>query len=453
MDVLFMKRGCLAILLAGLACAPGAAQRSHPLEGRWEGWIDREGAKLSTVIDISEAGGTLRGEVTYSDGLSLRTRLTRIRLSGSRVSWNASGMGGSAQFAGRLRKDTLRGPVTIGDAQAELWLARTGAVPEPAWTPETVRFQGANDGVSIAGTLLLPSGEGPYPAILLLNGSGNAPRATLWPFAEAFARNGIAALIYDKRGTGESSGDWQAGPFLALAGDAVRALRLLRERRDIDPARIGLWGASEGAYLAPAVMKEDRRIAFLVLMSTAVVTPAEQDLQRIRREMQSVGYGEGEIRDAVRLRRAAYEYLRTGRGRDSVAALRERMRGRTWMRHSGFRLGAPDGDPWWGWARTKMDYDPVPLLEQVRVPVLALYGGADLVVEPDQNATLLQAALRRAANRDVTVRIFPGADHSLVLPAGVRPDTNGRWDFHRAGPGAVDTMVAWLRARALASGS
>jgi alpha-beta hydrolase superfamily lysophospholipase len=448
-----MLRSWLAILLAGLACAPGDAQRSHPLEGRWEGWIDREGAKLSTVIDIAEGSGTLRGDVTYSDGLSLRTRLTRIRLSGSRVSWNAAGVSGSARFAGRLRKDTIRGPVTIGAAQAELWLVRTGPVPDPVWIQEAVRFQGANDRVSIAGTLLLPRGDGPHPAVVLLNGSGNAPRGTLWPFAEAFARNGIAALIYDKRGTGESSGDWEASPFLALASDAVRAVRLLRERDDIDSTRLGLWGASEGGYLVPAVMKEDGRIAFAILMSTAVVKPAEQDLQRIRREMRSAGWGEDEVRDAVALRRSAYEYLRTGRGRDSLVALRERMLGRAWMRHSGFSLGAPDGDAWWGWARTKMDYDPLPLLEQVRVPVLALYGGADLVVQPERNAALLQAALRRAANYDVTIRTFPGADHSLILPAGARPDTNGQWDFHRVGPGAVDTMVAWLRARALTSGS
>jgi pimeloyl-ACP methyl ester carboxylesterase len=165
--------------------------------------------------------------------------------------------------------------------------------------------------------------------------------------------------------------------------------------------------------------------------------------------MRALGYADRDIRDAVALRNAAYEYLRTGRGRETLAAQRERRLDRRWMRSPGFSLGEPDGDPWWGWARSKMDYNPVPLFERLRVPVLALYGGHDFVVQAERNAALLRDAL--AANTDVTIRIFPGADHSLTLPAGERSDTNGRWDFHRVGPGAVDTMVAWVKKRVGAS--
>lgn len=481
------------ILLASTVCTAACGNPfANPLAGRWEGAIERDGARLATVIDIVATRDSVYGPLVLSDGVNTGTRVSGVRHDLRRVSWTAVGAGGWSQFTGELRGDTLQGEVRIGIQRARMRLVRAGAVPDPAYREESVRFAGGDDDVTLAATLLVPSGAGRHPAVVLLGGSGPGPRSVLRPFADAFARAGIAALMYDKRGDGESSGDWRTSAFIALASDARAAIRWLHGRPDVDTGRIGLWGVSEGAYLVPAtaawpaanravdgargptapagpwdreasagdgavegVVGRTREggvvhVDWIVLMSAALVPPAEQDLVRVSREMRAQGFDDAAIAQALALRRAAHDYISTGRGRAELAEMRERHAGARWFHDPAIGIAPIDEDPWWRWYRSKLDFDPVPLWARLDVPVLAVWGGADLVVDADRNARLLERALPDDGTRDLTIRILPGADHGLQLPAGHRADTGGRWDWHRFGPGAMDTMIAWARARVAA---
>ena len=132
---------------------------------------------------------------------------------------------------------------------------------------EVVMFH--NGEVTLGGTLLLPETPRPCPGVALVHGSGDDTRDDYRVFARYFAERGIATLIYDKRGVGASTGSWRAGTFTELAGDALAAVRLLAQRGDIDSRRIGLWGCSEGGWVAPLAASQSPDVRFLVAISAA----------------------------------------------------------------------------------------------------------------------------------------------------------------------------------------
>ncbi|HTF31477.1 MAG TPA: alpha/beta fold hydrolase, partial [Flavitalea sp.] len=137
---------------------------------------------------------------------------------------------------------------------------------------ERMSFQNAD--AKLDGTLLIPSTKGPHPAIVLLHGSGPLTRYSFGPYPHFFTSLGFAVLIYDKRGAGSSSGtriDASTGAAMKnsfypdeLAGDALAAMRVLQQRKDIDPGKIGFWGSSEGGMLATQVAARSRRVAFAI---------------------------------------------------------------------------------------------------------------------------------------------------------------------------------------------
>ena len=119
-----------------------------------------------------------------------------------------------------------------------------------AYSEQEVQF--ANGEVVLAGTLLIPNGEGPHPALAMMHGSGPGPRMGNFAEAQSLARDGVAVLIYDKRGSGASvGGHYRFDGYEALASDGVAAFEFLQSRSDIDPNQIGLWGTSEGGWTAP----------------------------------------------------------------------------------------------------------------------------------------------------------------------------------------------------------
>src|SRR5262249_38595848 len=116
--------------------------------------------------------------------------------------------------------------------------------------------------LTLAGTLILPSGPPPYPAAFLFHGSGRQPRAL--SLARWFAERGFAALAYDTRGVDESTGDFRAGPFMDLCPDGLAAVEYLKSREEIDRRPIGVWGLSQGGWLGPLAASRSADISFVI---------------------------------------------------------------------------------------------------------------------------------------------------------------------------------------------
>ncbi len=298
---------------------------------------------------------------------------------------------------------------------------------------EEVRFQ--NGEVALAGTLYVPSGTGPHPAVIFIHGSGDASRETYRYYADILARRGIAVLIYDKRGVGASTGSWRASPFSALADDALTGINFLKGHSAIDAKRIGAWGGSEGAVIAPWIASRSADVAFVVMQAVTGVTFAQQNLYQNERHLRAVTNSEADVAQGLNIVNLQQHYARTGTGWQAYADARQAVQEKAWASALGSLL-SPD-NWWWNWYRTKMDYGPIPMLEKVRVPVLAVWGENDVLVPVTESRAAIEAAFTRSGNRNVTCRVYAGADHSIQTESWL----HGR----RPEPSYMDFLSEWIQ--------
>lgn len=311
------------------------------------------------------------------------------------------------------------------------------------FTEEEISFNNAD--VTLVGTLRVPSTKGPHPAIVFIHGSGPQDRG-FGPLAAAFAGRGVAVLTYDKRGVGDSTGDFTGVPFYELAGDALAGVRFLKTREEVDPDRIGVWGVSQGGWLGPLAASQSADVAFVISVSGPGVSPKEQMLFYRGNQLRDAGLSDQEVEEATRLRRRVWDYLAGGEGRQEVHAELERAKKKSWfseLASQGFPRALPDpaamNESELRWYRQEMNYDPVAALEKVSVPVLEIFGEEDELVPVEESVEIMTLAFERGGNKDVTFKVFPGADHAIQ----VFSQRGGR----RFAPGYVETMIGWLEKR------
>ncbi|MBG0561302.1 alpha/beta hydrolase family protein [Actinoplanes aureus] len=270
------------------------------------------------------------------------------------------------------------------------------AAPAHADVPEVVTAPAAftNDtGERLHGLVYTPrTASGPLPAMVLLGGSGPVKHGSLAAEAKAFAAQGIAVFAYDKRTTGYSESHRD---YAALADDAVDAVTMMRNRPGVDRAHVGVWGISEGGWVAPLAGAKSPEVGFLVLASTPALSPMRTENWNTRNKIYASG-----VRGSL------------------VSTLSDQP----------LRVLEDAG------AFAESRYEPRPTLTQVTQPVLAVYGSRDVQVPAAESARVLTETVRG----HLSVRIMTGADHLL------REGTN----VHAGYPEVVGTWV-----RAVASGT
>ncbi len=333
---------------------------------------------------------------------------------------------------------------------------------------EDVTFD--NGDITLAGTLTLPEGAGPHPAIILMTGSGAQTRdeqvAPGFPIfrliADYLTRQGIAVLRYDDRGTGESGGDYSAATVFDLASDGKAAVAYASSRPEIDPDQVGVLGHSEGGlYAAILGADPDSGVAFIISMAgpgvplSAVLVRQNELIMRAAGSSEEVIALQLEFLDAAIPLIIARDWdavdqlvvettlaqLATVSDEDLAAAGITDREAYAQQQADNFRANYANE-----WFATGLEYDPAPDWAQTTVPVLAVFGELDLQVDPLQNAEPLETAVRSGGNEDVTVVILDGANHLFqqaetgaiqeyaVLPPEFVPDF-------------LPTLSDWLLAR------
>ncbi len=290
---------------------------------------------------------------------------------------------------------------------AQRWNARRVKLRQ-----EEITF--TNGSVTISGTLVLPASQPPHPVIIFAaGGSSYGTREMFRHLAEFFALHGVAGLIYDKRGLGRSTGDWLRAGFNDLADDALAGVRLLKTRADIDARHIGLMGASQSGWIVAVAAARSPDVAFIISQSGSGVGVEEQELYRGEAWLRADGFSEGDIRDAVKFIRQRYQCAVTGEGWDALAELEREASQKSWFAYTGGHAGK--SHPFWHFWRLIRTFDPVPVLEKVHCPVLALLGAKDTFLPAEKSARIWQAALSKAGNKDVTIKVYTDGDHSLII--------------------------------------
>jgi pimeloyl-ACP methyl ester carboxylesterase len=301
------------------------------------------------------------------------------------------------------------------------------------YTAEEVGFE--NGDTHLAGTLLQPLTPGPHPAIVMLHGSGPATRESLQPFADVFARNGIAVLLHDKRGTGASTGNWMRATFEDLASDAIAAVQYLKTRHEINPRQIGLQGTSFGGWVAPLAASRSTDVAFVIVESAPAISPLEHERMRVRSQLRADGFPQEVIARALAFMDQKFDVARTGEGWPKLEEAMKRANDEGWSSY----VNPPTSldSLQWNWTNL-LSYDPLPALEKLTCPVLVLYGQLDTIVSATKNRRRMEAALKRAGNRDATIKVFEKANHGFFAAI-----TGGR----REGPSLKGLVPGYLQAR------
>ncbi|HEV8583035.1 MAG TPA: alpha/beta hydrolase [Thermoanaerobaculia bacterium] len=426
-----MKKTFLFLLSLSLGAA------ADPLAGHWEGAVVRLGAVQPIQVDFRQEGDRWTAAVDVPErGLyGMPADEVRYEPPALRLKF----LYGDAALRVDAETAEITGVIEAWEPDVRVHLKRAEA-PPPAFREEEVRF--ASGGLSLAGTLLLPLSPGPHPAVVLVHGSGPAGRTDgrYRSHGIFFARHGIAALIYDKR-TG-----FEDATFDDLAGDAAAAVRFLKARAEVDPARAGLAGYSQGGWLAPLAASRIDGVAFLILQVGPAVSVEEQELQRVRFGMAAEGFSEEDVARAAAYTRLVFDAAYRGAAWSKLAAATEKAKGTKWAEQVQLAAAAEDLE---GWRRQR--YDPAAVLKRTRIPVLALFGERDTVVPPSENAALMERYLEEAGNRDVTIKIFPRANHNLEWFGELRGGTwswpEGYWIWAKQAPDYADVVIGWLRAR------
>jgi fermentation-respiration switch protein FrsA (DUF1100 family) len=293
----------------------------------------------------------------------------------------------------------------------------TSAHENFATKEEEVSFQSGT--ITLSGTLILPATERPCAAVVIVHGSSPNVRDPLLGFAtEVFAQHGVAALVYDKRGYGKSSGNPNKNSLYSLADDALAAVHYLQSRADIDPKRVGLEGDSQAGWIIPIAASRDKDIAFIVLVAASGVSPAQQGVFNIEHHLRNAGRSERVVDTGRKVRQLEADYA------DAV--------------NQG-RLPATDElKDLYGFG---LNHNPVPVLEQITQPVLIFLGAADLFVPTEYSALVFDQALRKAGNQDYTIIIYPGAGHGIEV--STTTNTQGETIYEYV-EGYRDTMTNWV---------
>jgi uncharacterized protein len=307
---------------------------------------------------------------------------------------------------------------------------------------EDVRF--SNDAVQLAGTLITPTAKGPYPAVILVHASGAEDREYLLPFARFLIRRGVAVLGYDKRGVGGSTGDWNKASFADLAGDVVAAFEYLKTRPDIQGGQIGMLGWSQAGWVMPLAASRAKDLAFLISISGAGVSGAETTIDQARSEMAANGMRPPMIEQIVELMTLQYDYLRTGQGWDRYLASRDKIAARMGGTPPDAFPATPD-HRYLQFIRPLIVHDPAPILRQLTLPVLALFGELDNNILAEKNRAAWEAALKAGGHTDYTLRILTKANHAM-LEARVGNNTEMK-TLQRFVPAYSEVVVEWLSKR------
>jgi uncharacterized protein len=290
---------------------------------------------------------------------------------------------------------------------------------------ESIHFASGN--LTLAGTMILPGGSQRHPAVFLFHGSG--PQGRDLSTARWFAEQGFAALTYDKRGVGESTGDFRSGLFMDLCDDGLAAVEYLKSRKEIDPRHIGVWGLSQGGWLGPLAASRSADISFVIAVSGPGVTPGEQMLEYCANELRDRGVPEADVREANALRQHVWNYLFSGQGYDKARREPATARSKRWFREVNSQqeelfepLPKPSELDRPGSAilsfRREMTYDPLPALRRLRAPALFLFGAEDRLIPVERSAAVIRDVLTQSGHADFTIRVFGRDDHGIYDPSG-----------------------------------
>jgi pimeloyl-ACP methyl ester carboxylesterase len=444
----------LLVLLAlpGRSWSQAPTRPAAPLDGIWKGSLPVPGGQLEVLfrfvkLTSGEYFATLDvpQQKVRSLAVTVETRADTVVLTSAEANSRYVGhlVAGGSQMKGVWQQPGLRAPVQLVRTET--------AAAKPRLTPpyreEEVLIANTKDNLKLGGTLTVPAGPGPFPAVVLLSDAGPQDRngtingfATLGALGDYLTRRGIAVLRFDDRGVGRSTGATQS-TTAALVSDAQAALAFLRARPELDHAHLGLVGHGEGGNVALLAAAQPQPPAFVVGLAPAGLSGADIVLQQQEASLRTLRTPSSQLAAMLKRQQSIFDVIRhtpvSSQARPIVANLLKQSNAALTdeqAQASAAEMVTPR-------YRYYLAFDPSETLGGVTCPVLLLYGTADANLNPDTNAAALVKGLKN--NPAVMVRKLPGVNHLFQPDPTQWPIVSGeaRANFS---PAAEDAIRAWI---------
>ena len=408
-------------------------------EQLWEGKLSVGAVKIRLVLRVQKTeDGGFAGKLDSPDQGAKGMHVNSVTLDENKLAFELKAI--NATYEGKLSADRNQAVGTFTQAGVKLPLTlkktdkmtalRRPQTPKPpfAYKVEELKYRNEPAGVTLAGTLTVPDGRGPFPAVILISGSGAQDRdETLFehkPFlvlADTLTRRGIAVLRVDDRGVGGSTGSVSKSTSDDFAGDVLAGVAVLKSRPDIDARKIGLMGHSEGGIIAPMVAARSSDVAFIVMLAGTGFPGDEIMVMQARLIAKAMGVSEKELDKQKDLQKRLFAIMKTETDpKKAGTAMREAIKQMSSELSPEERKAVGDVDSFAEtqskmlespWFRFFLSFDPRPTLEKVRCPVLALNGEKDLQVPPKEDLAEIAKALKKGGNTRVTTKELPGLNH------------------------------------------
>lgn len=410
------------------------SQAETQIAGHWEGTIDVPNQPLNIKIDLSKKDGSWSGTIDIpaqgAVGLSLSDYQIDENSEIIKVGFSIKGVPGNPTFDGQLQEQIIKGKFTQAGFTFDFHLSREKTdspsrpqEPKPPFPYKIEEVEYKNGTVNLVGTLTLPTDEGPYPAVLLITGSGLQDRdqtifghKPFWIIADYFTRAGIAVLRVDDPGIGKSTQHPNPPTTADFATDVDAGVAFLKNDKRI--ASVGLIGHSEGGVIASIVASRNDDVKFSVLMAAPGVLGSELLRKQNERIYDAMGFEEERKQALMTLLDSLFTIL-TSDQPDVKLHPQVSIIVRKQFELNGIHAEKVDDrmvqtavqqvlNPW---MRYFITFNPQPYLLNTKTPVLALNGELDVQVDAEQNLTAIAQALEKGGNQNVTIHRIPDLNH------------------------------------------
>jgi pimeloyl-ACP methyl ester carboxylesterase len=409
------------------------------VEGTWQGTLKVGAVELRLAFKISKKpDGSLTATLDSIDQGAKDIPVDEVTWKDPDLKIELKKIGGVfegkankdySQFEGTWKQSGGSWPLTIKRVEKATELKRPQEPKKPyPYVEEDVTYDNPRAGIKLAGTLTRPQGDGRFPAVLLIAGSGPHARneevfghKVFMVLADYLTRRGIVVLRSDKRGVGKSTGKYDQATSADFADDALAGVEYLKTRKEVDPHKIGLVGHSEGGIVAPMVAARSKDVVFIVLMAGTGVTGEEILYRQGTDVLKTMGVDDKAVAQHRVVLERMFQVLKEEKDRkaaekkmhEAIAQEVAKM-GDEEKKKVEAQKAIIEGQvqlmlsPW---MRYFLLFDPQATLSLVHCPVLAINGAKDVQVAADVNLPAIEQALRSGGNADVTVRELPNLNH------------------------------------------
>ncbi|MBR4562477.1 MAG: alpha/beta hydrolase [Bacteroidales bacterium] len=395
------------------------------IEGYWKGQIDLGTLKLEMAFDIKAiengysatldvpAQGTFDvpvDETTFQDG--------HLQLTMSVMDANYFGTPKDGVIEGGFTQRGMTFPLNLVKAEKKEQKKARPQDPLPPFNYhiEEVTFVNEKEGNTLVGTLTIPQGEGPFPAMVLVSGSGQQDRdeelmnhRPFWVIADYCALHGIAVLRYDDRGIGGSKGEVENATTMDFSYDAEAAFDYLRNRKEINASQVGILGHSEGGVINFMVAARRPEVAFLVSLAGPSVNGIEVLKEQQKAILKASGMSEEAVQFNSNTNAQMFDIIETSNSREEAdSLLRNLLKGWGYNEELTEQTIGQMASPWMYYF---LKYDPAEAIVKTNCPAMLLNGSKDLQVIASQNLPAYEKIIAEHGKTNLTLRELPDLNH------------------------------------------